>query len=302
MLVDPHLLRTFVTVAETGSFSRAAQHLGYTQSAVSQQVAALEADLGVELLRRRPVTPTPAGDRLLEHARPILLRLDAARADVRRAVAVPPARLVLGATPLAAASRVAAALAVLRRATPHLEVRLRVTDRASVAAGVATGDLDAGLIDGVTAPNDPLRLPDVGPLTVTGVAEERLVVALPPDHPLAARAGLRLADLIDADWLDAPDAATPLADLRTVAGPDGFRPSLTYRGTDVTTAAHLVAAGHGLALLPTSALPTHPTTAAVPLVSPNVVHRTELLHATPVPPPVPPLKTALSPARESAPD
>jgi DNA-binding transcriptional LysR family regulator len=294
MLVDPHLLRTFVTVAETGSFSRAARLLGYTQSAVSQQVAALETDLGVELLRRRPVAPTPAGERLLEHARPILLRLDAARADVRRAVSAPPARLVLGATPLAAAPRVAGALAALRRATPRLEVRLHVTDRASVAAGVATGEFDAGLVDGVTAPNDPLRLPDVGPLTVTGVAEERLAVALPPDHPLAARAGLRLADLVDADWLDAPDAAVPLTDLRAVAGGDHFHPSLTYRGTDVATVACLVAAGHGLALLPAAALPTHPATAAVPLTAPNVVHRTELLHATPVPRPVPPLKSALS--------
>jgi DNA-binding transcriptional LysR family regulator len=207
--VDPHLLRTFVTVAETGSFSRAAQLLGYTQSAVSQQVAALETDLGVELLHRRPVGATAAGDRLLEHARPILLRLAAARADVRRAVAPPPARLVLGATPLAAAPRVAAALAVLRRATPRLEVQLRVTDRAAVAAGVATGELDAGLVDGVTAPNDPLRLPDVGPLTVTGIAQQPLVVALPPNHPLAGRTGLRLADLVDADWLDATDAAVP---------------------------------------------------------------------------------------------
>jgi DNA-binding transcriptional LysR family regulator len=293
MDVDPHLLRTFVTVAETGSFSRAAQRLGYTQSAVSQQVAALETDLGVDLLHRRPVGTTSAGERLLEHARPILLRLDAARADVRRAVAEPPARLVLGATPLAAAPRVATALAGLRRGTPRLDVRLHVTGRTAVAAGVATGELDAGLVDGVTAPNDPLRLPDVGPLTATGVAEERLVVALPLDHPLAGRAGLRLADLIDADWLDAPDAAVPLADLHTVAGPGGFRASLTYRGTDVATLACLVAAGHGLALLPTAALPTHPATAGVPVTAPNVVHRTELLHATPVPPSVPPLVAAL---------
>ncbi|WP_244894085.1 LysR family transcriptional regulator, partial [Planobispora rosea] len=59
--MDPHLLRTFVTVARLGSFSAAAGELGYTQSAVSQQVAALEADLGTPLLQRRPVVPTPAG-------------------------------------------------------------------------------------------------------------------------------------------------------------------------------------------------------------------------------------------------
>ncbi len=80
--METHLLRTFVAVARLASFSAAAAELGYTQAAVSQQVAALENDLKTQLLSRRPVGPTEAGARLLEHAGPILLRLDAARADV----------------------------------------------------------------------------------------------------------------------------------------------------------------------------------------------------------------------------
>ncbi|MEU3573111.1 LysR family transcriptional regulator, partial [Kitasatospora sp. NPDC036755] len=82
--MDPQQLRTFVAVARLASFSEAARELGYTQSAVSQQIAALEADLGTALLVRRPVGPTPAGQRLLEHAAPLLVRLEAARADVAR--------------------------------------------------------------------------------------------------------------------------------------------------------------------------------------------------------------------------
>ena len=62
--MDPHLLRTFLAVTDLGSFSAAADQLGYTQSAVSQHIAALEHDLGTTLLHRRPVTPTPAGERL----------------------------------------------------------------------------------------------------------------------------------------------------------------------------------------------------------------------------------------------
>jgi len=203
--VDPHLLRTFVAVAECGSFSAAAARLGYTQSAVSQHIAALEHDLGTPLLHRRPVVPTPSGERLLEHAGPILLRLDAARADVRRTIADPP-----------------------------------------------------------------------GALRTTAVAHEPLVLALPKDHPLARRRGLALHDLANARWIDAPDLAAPLSTLRTAAGSDAFRPALTYTGTDLHSLLTLVAAGHGLAVLPQSAASAG--IAAVPVTTPRLVHRIELLH------------------------
>ncbi|MEU7532081.1 LysR family transcriptional regulator [Saccharothrix sp. NPDC042600] len=256
MHVDPHLLRTFTTVVRRGSFSAAAAELGYTQSAVSQHIAALEHDLGVSLLGRRPVAPTSAGDRLLDHATPLLLRLDAARADVRRAAAPPPERVVVAASPLAAPAAVA-------------EVRgaLHVVTRAEVVAGVATGEFDVGFVDGVVAPSDPLRLP-VG-VKASVVTEHPLVVALPPGHPLARRKGLRLDDLVDARWIDAPDAAVPLEDLREAVGTAGFHAATAYRGTDTATLRALVAAGHGLAVLP--------GTDGAPLLTPNLVHRVERL-------------------------
>ncbi|GAA2774526.1 LysR family transcriptional regulator [Nonomuraea dietziae] len=267
--MDPHLLRTFVTVAHRGSFSAAAEELGYTQSAVSQQIAALEADLGLALLRRRPVEPTPAGARLLEHAEPLLLRLGAARADVLRAAAAPSPRLTLAASPLALTENLAVRLA----RPPRGELTIRATSRDDVAAVVASGEADLGLVDGIAAPSDPLRLPDVGPLSTIGVGEQDLVVALQEGHPLAGRAGLRLADLVDALWLQTP--LCPVERLRDIAG-DGFRIGMTYTGDDLHTVLRLVAAGHGLTLLPAGAA----SPAAVPLVAPRVVHRIELLHGT----------------------
>src|SRR3954468_22768923 len=97
--MDARFLRTFESVVRLASFSAAARELGYTQSAVSQHIAALEGDLGTPLLHRRPVEPTEAGTRLLEHAGPILLRLAAARADVVRVAAGPAGRLALAAAP-----------------------------------------------------------------------------------------------------------------------------------------------------------------------------------------------------------
>src|SRR5580704_4677239 len=135
--VDPQQLRTFVTVARLASFSAAARELGYTQAAVSQQVAALENDLKTRLLNRRPVEPTAAGARLLEHAEPILLRLDAARADVTRMTKTPPnATLQVGVTPLAGAtSNLPQALAALRARMPRLEITVETATRQQVATG-----------------------------------------------------------------------------------------------------------------------------------------------------------------------
>ncbi|KPH99280.1 transcriptional regulator, LysR family [Actinobacteria bacterium OK074] len=271
--MDPHLLRTYVTVARLASFSEAARELGYTQSAVSQHIAALEQDLGTSLLTRRPVAPTAAGERLLEHAGPLLLRLDAARAEVARMAAAPEHGLALAAAPTALGPHVVAAL-------PAAGVTLRVTARDEVPAAVATGAADLGLVDGLAAPNDPLRLPDVAPLTTRGVTEDPVCVLLPRDHPLAGRTGLRLGDLVDARWLDAPGAALPLTGLRAATGnPGGFRPALRYDGTDLRTLVTLTAAGHGLTLLPSPVAGGAADVVAVPLVAPRVVHRVELVHA-----------------------
>jgi DNA-binding transcriptional LysR family regulator len=269
--MDPHLLRTFVAVAETGSFSAAAQRLSYTQSAVSQQIAALEADVGVALLTRRPVALTAAGERLRRHATLILLRLEAARADVTRAV-VPPGRLLAGLTPLAWSGPVAAALAELRAASSRLRSRLVVAERDRIVAAVATGELDLGLVDGFTAPSDPIRLPEPGASAARGIGESPAVVAVPAGHPLAGRTGVDLGDLVDAYWIDAPGVA-PVARLPV----DGLRAGLKYDGTDVTVLTGLVAAGHGLLVLPGPLVSELPGLAGVPVTAPRLVHRVELI-------------------------
>ncbi|MEV7598630.1 LysR family transcriptional regulator [Kitasatospora sp. NPDC089797] len=279
-VVDPQQLRTFVAVVRLASFSEAARELGYTQSAVSQQVAALEADLGTTLLVRRPVGPTVAGRRLLEHAAPLLVRLEAARADVARLAGAPSARLVLGATPLAIGAALGRALGEVRRAYPQLEPVVRVLAQDVLPARVATGEVDLALIDGLAAPSDPLPLPEVGPLTTLAVDEQPVAVALPVGHPLAGRRGLALADLSAARWLDAPDLAPTAARLRAASGTDGFRPATRYRGTDLHGLLALVATGHGLTLLPEPVAAGAPWLAHAPIAAPRLVHRTELVHGS----------------------
>lgn len=101
---------------------------------------------------------------------------------------------------------------------------------------------------------------------------------LPDAHPPARRAGVRLGDLADARWLDAPDARLPLARLRP-AHAGRFRAALRYEGVDVRALTALAAAGHGLTVLPRTAASGVPGAVAVPVVEPRVAHRTELVCA-----------------------
>lgn len=265
-----------MAVARLSSFSAAATELGYTQAAVSQQIAALENDLKTQLLTRRPVSPTEAGARLLEHAEPILLRLDAARADVTRMTKTPAAALTVGVTPLAGASTLAAALAELRNRMPRLEITVQAAARQRIAIAAARGELDLALTDGLTAPDD--SLPQQAPVTAIGLSEENVGVVLPAGHPLAARRTLRLQDLADARWIEADNVAPPLAEVRRHAGTEGFKPALRYTGKDVLTLIALAAGGHGLTLLPKSVLSNRGITSAE-VAHPRLSHRVELVHA-----------------------
>jgi len=244
--------------------SRAPADLGYTHSAVSQQVAALETEVGQRLVERRPVRPTAAGERLAEHATRILLRVDAAKTELAR-LREEPAPLVVGVCPLAAPDLLAAALRELRAQRPSARVVVRSSDVSSAVGGVASGELDVALVDGITAPDSPLALADAGVLASTALVETSLVVALPADHPLARRSTIDLDVLADAPWVLAPGNGL------------GGASHVTYAGADLATMLALVAGGHGSALLPSSACHGVTGVVGVALRHPVLVHRTEAL-------------------------
>jgi DNA-binding transcriptional LysR family regulator len=267
-LMEIRDLRALLAVVRHGSFTAAARELGYTQSAVSQQVAALETELGQPLVRRRPVHPTPAGERLAEHAARIMLRLDVARSELT-SLGDASGEVCLGACSLASPDLLAAALRDLRAANPLLRVTVRPADPRSAVADVASGAVDAALADGITGPGEPLHLADAGLLSSTPMAETALVVMLAADHPLRGRPGIDLAVLADAPWVAAPELAG--------RGPVVPGSRAVCDGADVPTLLALVAAGLGAALLPASLGPFPDGVVAIPLHSPALVHRTELL-------------------------
>ncbi len=189
-------LRVFVEIAQSGSFSAAGRALGYTQSAVSRQVAGLEAVAGRALFERRRdgVVLTPAGARLLRRAVRVLDELDAAAREVGEPEAGGPVRL--GAFATAVAGLVPAALGAL---PPELVVTVREGTTPTLTRALRAGTLDLAVL----ARLPPFRPPDAEspPLHLTPLAEREMVVAVGARHPLAGRRAVEVDELMGQTWV-----------------------------------------------------------------------------------------------------
>jgi DNA-binding transcriptional LysR family regulator len=196
--MDPRRVLTFRTVAHEQSFSRAARSLSLSQPSVSNQVASLERELGIRLLKREPggLTLTREGEILLEHADVIADRFQLASAQLALAAHANRERLRIGAFPTALAGLVPAAIANLRLQHPDIRVTVEEGATDDLPARVRTGELHLAVaFQDISQP----RIEPPG-LQRRDLLRERFMVALPPKHPLAERSQVRLADLADEDW------------------------------------------------------------------------------------------------------
>jgi DNA-binding transcriptional LysR family regulator len=196
--MDPRRVLTFRTVAHKQSFSRAARSLSLSQPSVSNQVASLERELGIRLLKREPggLTLTREGEILLEHADVIADRFQLASAQLALAAHANRERLRIGAFPTALAGLVPAAIANLRLQHPDIRVTVEEGATDDLPARVRTGELHLAVaFQDISQP----RIEPPG-LQRRDLLRERFMVALPPKHPLAERSQVRLADLADEDW------------------------------------------------------------------------------------------------------
>ncbi|WP_156221313.1 LysR family transcriptional regulator [Actinomadura litoris] len=242
--LDPVLLRTFVAVAELGSFTAAAAAGGYTQSAVSRQIATLEDVCGVELFARgaRGVRPTPAGEYLLPHARGLLDRLAGTARAIEGLRRLDTGTLRLGAFPTANAALVPRALARFRARHPGVEVALREGTTERLLPKLEAGDLDLAVVS--THKVTSIDAADLVPLR-----EDALLVALPTGHRLAARRRVPLAGLADEPWIVADDPEA-VAALRARCEAAGFTPATPLRVAEWISKLGLVAEGFGVTFVP----------------------------------------------------
>jgi DNA-binding transcriptional LysR family regulator len=243
-MLDPRRLLTFREVARQGSFSRAAQALALSQPAVSQQVAALERELGATLLvrGRAGTVVTPAGELLLAHADALASRLDLADAQMDELAATERATLRVGAFPSALATIVPAAVVALRAREPDLDVAIEEGTVDALEAAVQSGRLHVAVC-WQDARAD--RCNSEG-LRRTDLAEEPMVAVLAADHRLAAKRGITLRDLADEPWM-APEAEGLFVEACRAAG---FEPRVAILTRDPLAARAIAAAGLAVSLTP----------------------------------------------------
>jgi len=252
-MLDLKPLRYFVAVAEEGHLTNAAARLGISQPPLSQQIRALEAQLGVALFERLPrgMALTDSGRALLDDARAIIARMEQAVDGVRRVSLGQEGRLAVGFTGSAAFHPfVPSVIRAFRDEAPAVQLNLDESSTAELLDAVREGRLDLAFVRGPYG-----TTPD---LTVERLLEEPMMVAFPSAHPAVRRKRRRigLRDLAD----------EPIILYRRHSGPGlydaivaaclaaGFSPRVVQEAPRMLSTLGLVAAGLGVSVVPQSLL------------------------------------------------
>jgi DNA-binding transcriptional LysR family regulator len=251
-------LDVFRTVARYGSITAAAAVLRYTQSAVSRQIAALEARFGARLFDRVPrgVMLTQEGACLLTHAEAVLDRLATARQEVDALRGLRGGRLRVGAFPTAVAALVPRGLAAFRADHPDVALSLVEGRTPALLERLVAGDADVAVVS--AAPDRPI---EPARFALHHLLDERLLLAVPRGHRLARRRTVRLADLRDDPFV--VGSATAEETLVRASLPAGFEPRVDIVAAEWTGKLGCVAAGLGVALVPALAIRAAPADIAL---------------------------------------
>jgi DNA-binding transcriptional LysR family regulator len=247
--MDLAFLQTFREVARRGSFTAAAGTLGYTQSAVSRQISSVESELGARLFDRLPrgVRLTEEGQCVLSHVEAMFDRLEVARSDIAALREVAGGSLRVGAFSTATAALIPRALAAFGAKYPNVALSVVEGSTGRQLSLVEAGDVHLAVVSAF-----PDQRLDQDAFDLEHLADDPMLIAVPPSHKLAKRRSVRLAELVGESWVggdqSADDRILSPTSLRL-----GYRPRIDFLVSGWTAKLGLVAAGLGITLVPSLA-------------------------------------------------
>jgi DNA-binding transcriptional LysR family regulator len=265
-MIDVKRLRVLHEVARQGSFSAAADSLSYTQSAISQQIAALERETGTTLVDRsaRGIRLTDAGEALVRHADAILTRITDAEAELEAIAGLRGGRVRLASFSTAGSTFVPHAIATFHDRYPEVEISLKEADPEESVPALKAGQLDIAILF------EPHGAGDLADIEKVHLLEDPMSVVLAEDHRLASKAKIRLKDLADEAWVQTTSSCPCGLIVADQCRAAGFEPHVAFESDDYLTVQGLVAAGVGVAMIPSLGLAAYrPDVAIRPLVGAN---------------------------------
>jgi DNA-binding transcriptional LysR family regulator len=270
-------LRMLREVAHRNTIAAAADSLGYTSSAVSQQLSGLEKATGVAVLERvgRNVRLTDAGRELVRHADDLLAGMEAARVAVERMGSEVRGTLTVAVFESVAATLLVPLLDRLAEAHPDLTLRTRQIDPDAATEALAAGDIDlAFAIDYPQAPS-----PRRDDLARCVLLEDLFHLVVAEDDPIVGPR-VALCDLADRAFVSSPSHLSCGRGVVIACRDAGFEPDMLHEIDDYPTTLHLVAAGAGVALVPDLGLVRLPPGVRVVEIDPALSRTVELVHRT----------------------
>src|SRR2546423_3749894 len=250
-MLDVRRMRVLREVAAQGSFSAAAESLSFTQSAVSQQVAALERESGAKLVERRArgIRLTPAGEALVSHADAILARLDDAEQELAAIAGLKGGRVRVASFQSAGATLVPRALAEFHRRHREVDLVASTAELAEAHELLRSGEIDVAIIMDFEA--QPLLYAD---LETEHLLNDQYYVALPSGHRLADKASVPLIELSDEDWINSCPGTSCDQVVVGACRAAGFDPRVVVECDENDQMQACVAGGLGVAVWPQLAL------------------------------------------------
>ncbi len=240
--MEIHQLRYALAVADTESFTRAAERVHVTQPSLSQQIIKLENELGHKLFHRlgRRAVPTEAGMTFLARARRILLEID----DTIRELSDSPdlgQQISIGGIPTVAPYVFPQLIGLCQAEFPQLVIHTRENFRSHLVKAVRDGELDIGLVS--------LPVKDAS-LSIESVFTEPLLLVVGRNHPLATASVVTAKDLVEQTFVLLGESSSVALQIQRFCGDHDFEPRIGHRCAQIATVKALVALGLGISILP----------------------------------------------------